>query len=113
MDFDGRAEGDGAVDFIDFGIRDGDAAVGPVDGVLKATEPCEARLYAVNHDVAAGGLVECGGAGAIQVIGIGDVQGAVKAAGRIARVDGVQALGGFVISLAGFSVACAASERHL
>lgn len=51
---DGSADGDEGPDLVHFGISNGDAAIGPVDGAVKAAEPAEAVFKAVNFYVATG-----------------------------------------------------------
>src|SRR5512146_1182497 len=85
FNLNGSAVGDQGPDLVHFGVGHGDAAVGPVGGVI------DAGLEAVDHDVAAG--VEAGGAGAVRIGGarVGNVKREVVLALGVAAVDHVTA----------------------
>lgn len=64
----------------------------------------------MDHDVSAGVDVQPAGAGSVGRVGVGDAQGEVGRAVRVAAGDGVAAFGGFVVAALLFGFAGAPAE---
>ncbi len=110
-DFDGSAGGDEGPYLIDFLISDGDAAEGPVVNTVGGADEALAVGEAMDHDVAARGDAEAGGALAVIGVGVGDVKRLVVVACGVAVVDDVMAFGGAGVALSLFGSETAGAER--
>ena len=69
QDVDGGVGLHQGVEFVDFAVGYGDAAVGPVAAQVLRADGAEAVFEAVDFDVAAGASALRGGAGAVGVVG--------------------------------------------
>ena len=99
LDVYGGAGGGEGVEFVDLGVGEGDAAVGPVDEAVEGAEEGDGGEDAVDFDVGAGLVVGRGGLGAVVVVGVAEVESLVEAADGLASVDEVVAFGGAVVAL--------------
>ena len=67
-------------DFVDFGIVDGDASLGPVSPEMEVSKVFEPSGKTVNHYAASGRDAAGFRPGEVQVVGIGNVERFVKPA---------------------------------
>src|SRR6185369_1386136 len=80
-------------DLVDFCVRYCDAAIGPVEEPVQATDETEAVAHAVNHDEPARADATSERSGSVGGRWIGDVQRFVIRAARIAVIQHVPAFG--------------------
>ena len=98
LDFYAGSGGDEAEEFFDFGVGEGDAAVGPVVLVLETAEVFVFLFDAVDHDVSAWWPAEGFRVGFVGGVGVGDVKRKVETALLVLAVDEVGAFGGFMVA---------------
>src|SRR5258708_29797207 len=97
--FDGRANVDERIDFVDFLVGQRDATICPVRQAVLRSKPSPFRSQPVNFHIAAGPEAQFSGIRAVGRIWVGKMQCFVKLTVLVLGVHGINTLGSFVVTL--------------